>query len=69
MLLRRRDGETGRGADAHALLSTSLVLGTLTALVERAFFATLHGQVVSVNWTGLHLFFVLRAVNRHPVHP
>lgn len=42
--------------DARALLSISLVLGTLTALFELAFFATLRGQDVAASQTGLYLF-------------
>lgn len=42
--------------NARALLSISLVLGTLTALFELAFFATLRGQVASASQTGLYLF-------------
>jgi len=42
---------------ARALLSISLVLGTLTALFELAFFLTLRGQVASASQTSLYLFF------------
>jgi len=42
---------------ARALLSISLVLGTLTALFELAFFLTLRGQIASASQTSLYLFF------------
>jgi Mg2+-importing ATPase len=42
---------------ARALLSISLVLGTLTALFELAFFLTVRGQVASASQTSLYLFF------------
>ena len=45
--------------DARALLSISLVLGTLTALFELAFFVTLRGQASSASQTGLYLFLSL----------
>jgi hypothetical protein len=35
---------------------SSLVLGSLTALVEVAFFFTLHGESASVNEASLYLF-------------
>ena len=41
---------------ARALLSISMVLGTLTALVELAFFVTLRGKAPSVSETSLYLF-------------
>ena len=44
---------------ARALLSISLVLGTLTALFELAFFATLRGTAASASQTGLYLFLSL----------
>jgi Mg2+-importing ATPase len=47
------------GYNARALLSISLVLGTLTALFELAFFTTLQGQSVAVSQTSLYLFFSL----------
>jgi hypothetical protein len=46
--------------NARALLSLSLVLGTLTALVELTFFATLRGQAASVSQTSLYLFRLRR---------
>jgi len=45
--------------NAHALLLTSLVLGTLTALFELAFFATLHHIPISTSRTSLYLFLLL----------
>jgi P-type Mg2+ transporter len=45
--------------NARALLSVSLVLGTLTALVELAFFATLRGQAAPESETSLYLFLAL----------
>lgn len=42
--------------NAHALLVISLVLGTLTGLVELAFFTTLHGDSVGISQTSLYLF-------------
>ena len=51
--------EQPSGYSARALLSISLVLGTLTALFELAFFATLHDQVASASQTSLYLFFSL----------
>jgi Mg2+-importing ATPase len=44
---------------ARALLSVSLVLGTLTAFVELIFFATLRGQAASASQTNLYLFLSL----------
>jgi Mg2+-importing ATPase len=41
---------------ARALLSISMVLGTLTALAELAFFVTLRGKAPSVSETSLYLF-------------
>lgn len=41
---------------ASALLSISVVLGTLTALFELAFFMTLGGQTVAARETSLYLF-------------
>jgi Mg2+-importing ATPase len=41
---------------ASALLSVSMVLGTLTALAELAFFLTLHGRSSSATETSLYLF-------------
>jgi Mg2+-importing ATPase len=54
-------GNLGQPAryDARALLSISLVLGTLTALFELAFFVTLRGQIASASQTGLYLFLSL----------
>jgi len=43
-------------SSARALLSLSLMLGTLTALFELAFFLTLHGQIASARQTSLYLF-------------
>jgi Mg2+-importing ATPase len=42
--------------DPRALLSISLVLGSLTALVELAFFLTLRGKSASVSEANLYLF-------------
>lgn len=42
--------------DPRALLSISLLLGSLTALVELAFFFTLHGKSASVSEASLYLF-------------
>jgi P-type Mg2+ transporter len=42
--------------NARKLLWISVVLGTLTALVELAFFVTLHGKVASASETSLYLF-------------
>ena len=44
---------------ARALLAISLVLGTLTALFELAFFATLRGTAASASQTSLYLFLSL----------
>ncbi len=44
--------------DAGALLSLSLVLGTLTAIAELVFFVTLGGQSVHAKETSLYLFLM-----------
>jgi Mg2+-importing ATPase len=43
--------------DVHSLMFISLVLGSLTALFELAFFATLSGQTAGFAETSLYLFF------------
>lgn len=45
--------------NARSLLSLSLVLGTLTALFELAFYLTLQGQTASARNTSLYLFLSL----------
>jgi Mg2+-importing ATPase len=43
--------------NVHALMFISLVLGSLTALFELAFFATLSGRTAGFAQTSLYLFF------------
>jgi len=45
--------------DIHRLMGISLVLGSLTALFELAFFATLRGAAPSASQTGLYLFLTV----------
>jgi P-type Mg2+ transporter len=45
--------------DAHALLMTSVALGTLTSFFELAFFAGLHGQTATTRQTDFYLFLSL----------